>query len=44
MNNFPDLIYNPIDRLEYDLLDWFLANMSDDELHELAERMSQTTG
>ena len=44
MNNLSDLIYNLTDRLEYDPSDWSLADMSDDELHELAERMSQTTG
>ena len=44
MNNLSDLIYNLTDRLEYAPSDRSLADMSDDELHELAERMSQTTG
>ena len=44
MNNLSDHIYNLTDRLEYDPSDRSLADMSDDELHELAERMSQTTG
>jgi hypothetical protein len=42
MNNFPDHIYNLTDHLEIDPSGWSLADMSDDELHELAELMSQT--
>ena len=43
MKKFPGRIYNLTDRLEYDHLDWSLADMSDYELHEHIEQSSPSS-